>query len=401
MFIVANIISDILLFNLGVVFAFFLRFWSFKASSFNLYRALFPYLTIIFILSLAVTGIYRYRFSSFKEIVKKVLRGVVMYVLLAISLLYTFRAHWGEFPTSIFLISSLVHLLLLCTAKGIIYKARGKLHPNVIFVTNANLESIFYKKMKDIDEAVIKEEIRDFKRLMLLIELTKEARIKLSVMPALYDKVISHKLEGVIPHHLPLSLYFSQDRPLRDLLIRSFDVSLSLLAVFILSPLFVLIFFLVKIDSPGPVIYKQKRIGKDGQIFTMYKFRTMVSDAEKKWGLLPAERKDPRITKIGALLRSARLDEIPQLFNVLKGEMSMVGPRPENIYRTKKHKDLQGIRLAVKPGLTGLAQIRSFYDLKPSHKIKYDKLYIEKQSLGLYLEVILKTIPVVLLRKGW
>jgi len=95
------------------------------------------------------------------------------------------------------------------------------------------------------------------------------------------------------------------------------------------------------------------------------------------------------------------LDEVPQLFNVLRGDMSLVGPRPENLYRVNKHKALRGIRLAVKPGLTGLAQVNSFYDLHPKHKVKYDYLYIQRRTFWLNVYILLRTIPVVLSKKGW
>jgi len=149
------------------------------------------------------------------------------------------------------------------------------------------------------------------------------------------------------------------------------------------------------------VFYKQQRVGKDGKVFTLYKFRTMVNDAEKGLGPVLASRDDPRVTKVGKVLRATRLDELPQLLNVLHGDMSLVGPRPERPHFVKQHKALHELRLAVKPGLTGLAQIRSFYDLKPKHKIKYDYLYIQKRSFRLNLYILLLTIPAVLSRKGW
>ena len=158
---------------------------------------------------------------------------------------------------------------------------------------------------------------------------------------------------------------------------------------------------LIKALSPGPVIYKQRRVGRGGKIFVLYKFRTMVNHAEKVWGLLPASEDDVRVTSIGKFLRRTRLDELPQLFNVLRGDMSLVGPRPENLYRANLHKALRGVRLAVKPGITGLAQIRSLYDLKPDHKLKYDYLYIQNRSLKLNLYVLLKTIPVLFSKTGW
>jgi lipopolysaccharide/colanic/teichoic acid biosynthesis glycosyltransferase len=183
--------------------------------------------------------------------------------------------------------------------------------------------------------------------------------------------------------------------------IRALDIVGSVFGLVILLPLCALIALLIKIFSPGPVIYKQQRVGKDGQIFILYKFRTMVNHAEQIWGLLPASPDDERVTTIGKLLRRTRLDELPQLFNVLKGDMSLVGPRPENVYRVNMHEVLKGPRLSVRPGLTGLAQIRSFYDLKPEHKIRYDYLYIQNRSLLLNIYILLQTIPVIFLKRGW
>ena len=168
-----------------------------------------------------------------------------------------------------------------------------------------------------------------------------------------------------------------------------------------LTPLMIAVSIIIKIFSPGPVLYKQHRMGKDGKIFTLYKFRTMIKDAEKMSGLSPTKKDDPRVTKIGKYLRKSRLDELPQLFNVIRGEMSLVGPRPENLARVEEHKALQGLRLAVKPGLTGLAQIRSYYDLHPKHKIKYDYLYIQRRSLWLNIYILLRTAPVLVSKQGW
>jgi lipopolysaccharide/colanic/teichoic acid biosynthesis glycosyltransferase len=127
----------------------------------------------------------------------------------------------------------------------------------------------------------------------------------------------------------------------------------------------------------------------------------MAKDSEKKLGPVLASRNDSRVTKVGKILRETRLDELPQLLNVLRGDMSLVGPRPERLHFVKQHKALHELRLAVKPGLTGLAQIRSFYDLKTRHKMKYDYLYIQRRSLLLNLYILAQTIPVVFSRKGW
>jgi len=184
-------------------------------------------------------------------------------------------------------------------------------------------------------------------------------------------------------------------------LIRLFDMVGSLV-IFILSlPLILAVALLVKLTSRGPVLYRQERVGKDGKVFTLYKFRTMVNNAERHLGPVLAVQGDNRVTPIGRVLRRIRLDELPQLYNILRGEMSLVGPRPERPYFVARHKVLQGLRLSVKPGLTGLAQVRGVYDLKPTHKAKYDYLYIQRRSLLLNVYIVLLTIPVLFARKGW
>jgi lipopolysaccharide/colanic/teichoic acid biosynthesis glycosyltransferase len=202
------------------------------------------------------------------------------------------------------------------------------------------------------------------------------------------------------------SLYLStiatfQSSKTREFLIRALDVTGAILFLIFALPLMLVAALVIKIFSPGPVLYKQERVGKDGKVFTLYKFRTMVNNAEEHIGPVLATKNDSRVTPIGRILRQARLDELPQLFNVLQGDMSLVGPRPERPYFVKQHKVLQGVRLSVKPGLTGLAQVRGYYDLSPDHKIKYDNLYIQKRSLLLNAYILLQTIPVIFIKKGW
>jgi lipopolysaccharide/colanic/teichoic acid biosynthesis glycosyltransferase len=186
-----------------------------------------------------------------------------------------------------------------------------------------------------------------------------------------------------------------------DVWVRSLDMAGSFIMLAIASPVMLLTALFVRVTSPGPILFKQRRVGKDGKIFVLYKFRTMVNDAEKNTGPVWAAKDDERVTCLGKLLRRTRLDEFPQLFNVLRGDMSLVGPRPERPYFVRRHRALQGIRLAVKPGITGLAQVRGLYDLKPDHKLKYDYLYIQKRSFLLNASILFRTIPIILFKKGW
>jgi exopolysaccharide biosynthesis polyprenyl glycosylphosphotransferase len=190
------------------------------------------------------------------------------------------------------------------------------------------------------------------------------------------------------------------------LLKRYLDVIVSLIAVVVFSPVLGMVALAVKLTSKGPVIYRQERVGENGKTFIIYKFRTMRTDAEKSSGPMWARKDDPRITPIGKFLRKSHLDELPQLMNVLKGEMSVVGPRPERPHFVKQLKDAIPYyerRLHVKPGITGLAQVRHKYDetiTDVKKKVKYDLVYIKKMCLMLDLRVIYWTIGVVFTGKG-
>jgi lipopolysaccharide/colanic/teichoic acid biosynthesis glycosyltransferase len=213
--------------------------------------------------------------------------------------------------------------------------------------------------------------------------------------------VIEQQPDIIVPAVEPFLVQPHETSAIADALIRGFDIAGSLLMLVFAAPVMLLTAVLIKVTSPGPVLFKQRRVGKNGRIFVLYKFRTMVNDAEKNTGPVWATRDDRRVTSFGKMLRRTRLDELPQLFNVLVGDMGLVGPRPERPYFVRRHKALQGIRLAVKPGITGLAQVRAFYDLKPEHKLKYDYLYIQKRSFVFNAYILFKTIPVILLKKGW
>ena len=187
----------------------------------------------------------------------------------------------------------------------------------------------------------------------------------------------------------------------QEFLIRLLDLAGAFVMLILAAPVMLLFSCLIRVFSPGPILYKQERVGKQGRPFVLYKFRSMINEAERHVGPIWAAKDDDRVTPIGKLMRKMRIDELPQGFNGLKGDMSLVGPRPERPFFVQRHKALQGVRLAVKPGLTGLAQIRAFYDLKPEHKLKYDYLYIQNRSLLLNLSILLRTVPVVIRKTGW
>ena len=188
------------------------------------------------------------------------------------------------------------------------------------------------------------------------------------------------------------------------------DIGFCALALLLLWPVFALIALLIRADSPGPVLFKQSRVGKDGQEFWFYKFRSMVSDAEALRHLLEMQnersgpvfkmKNDPRITRVGRVLRKFSLDELPQLINVLKGDMSLVGPRPALPKETEKYTARQRQRLLCLPGVTGLWQVSGRASLSFERSIELDLYYIERQSVGLYFRILLMTIPAVLRAEG-
>ena len=184
------------------------------------------------------------------------------------------------------------------------------------------------------------------------------------------------------------------------------DITLALTGIFLAIPLMLICSLAIKLNSSGPIFFKQERLGKDEQPFTIFKFRTMVENAEKLTGPKWASEDDPRITKVGLFLRKSRLDELPQLFNVLIGEMSFIGPRP-----IRKHfADIMAeqvpyyrLRFVMKPGLTGWAQVCGDYagtEEGQVIKLQYDLFYLRNQSILLDILIILKTVQTVLFRKG-
>ena len=183
---------------------------------------------------------------------------------------------------------------------------------------------------------------------------------------------------------------------------RAFDIVASAVALVVLFVPMVIVGILVWIESPGPVIYTQERLGKDGKPFVMYKFRSMYLDSEKN-GPQWASKNDSRCTRTGKFIRVFHIDELPQLLNVLKGEMSVVGPRPEREYFYQEFEQIVPdfrVRTKVKPGLTGFSQTNGCYDLSPEERFVYDTAYMEQRSLWVDFVCIMKTFVVIVNRKG-
>ena len=181
---------------------------------------------------------------------------------------------------------------------------------------------------------------------------------------------------------------------------RFFDIIMAILLIILFSPVFLGMALLIKLTSPGEIVFKQQRLGVNGQVFWMYKFRSMVKNAVNMGSGMFIEEKDSRITPVGKLLRKTSLDELPQLFNVVKGEMSLIGPRPAPLHHLVKYDFRQIKRLSVRPGITGWAQVNGRVVLYWPERIEMDLWYIENYSFMLDLKILLKTFVSVFSRKG-
>ncbi len=241
-----------------------------------------------------------------------------------------------------------------------------------------------------------------------------EAKVRLSglalaaarevlVVPEMYEILILHGTLGEIDdipvvEIPPLGLTWGQ-----RLTKRAFDLAVTAVCLPLALPVMAAVAAAVLVSSGPPVIYRQERVGEGGRTFTLYKFRTMVRDAEAETGPVLASRDDPRVTPVGRWLRTLRLDELPQLFNVLRGDMSIVGPRPERPgFVTELADHLPGYRYRhlVRPGLTGLAQVAGGYATEPADKLRYDLYYVRNYSLLLDAKLLLRTLLVLLRREA-
>ena len=409
-------IVDIFLINAAFILSFLIKYGvPFPEYNFSPYKKSFAFLTLIYLSALFLLRVYKSRFKSSWELFQRVSLGVFLGSLLSIAFVYVFRSKWGAFPTSVFAISFFVNLLLIFKVNQFILKAKKKIKKQVVILGEGKVDDIFGKKANverkridqirelleysNIDEIVVSEKITNAKDLNLLLYLERKLKAEILFSPSVYVELLPERINGNSSVEL-LNTFVGRQSDFDEFLMRMLDIAASIGMLLVLWPVMLLISLLIKLTSAGPVLYTQQRVGKDGKTFTLYKFRTMAKDAEKMVGPVLAKQDDPRVTKIGEVLRRTRMDELPQLFNVLRNQMSLVGPRPERPHFVKQHKALREMRLAVKPGLTGLAQIRNFYDLKPKHKIRYDYLYIQQRSLLLNLYILLKTVPVIFLKKG-
>lgn len=431
-----NIITVILAFDLALL----LRYASIVDVHWNQHTAFIFVLSSTLLIQYFCNCFNRYmyveRLKLLFNIIKVWLAAIVFYLIVGFLTRYYFLIDSRGFLIVYFFLllhfMALFHLVLIPRLLAIYYKrpARkircgfigpekhkrsyeefAKEHPylGLTFVSAHEENTTF----EEAHEYFLYSETELFSELYKQIRSSLRRLKPLHVCSNLFDE-LNLKWEWARVDDIPMYTFQQQDnKSVQELAKRVIDIVGAAVLMIILSPLFLIITLAVKLDSPGPIIYKQKRCGRDGKQFIFYKFRSMVSNREsdsvrelefKKY--LEEETSKGKIldskdiTTVGSVLRKASIDELPQLWNVLRGDMSLVGPRPPIPYEVKYYKDWHMDRLSVKQGLTGLWQIYGRGEMPSDKSIFLDMIYVINRSLIVDINLILQTIPAVILGKG-
>jgi len=439
------VLGDILLIISSFYLSFYIRFFGF-VNLLNQYTGATVIIVFFYLISFYIFGVYEFS-RSFKSsyFVTRFIIAIGLATLLIAGIFYSlpwWKAGRGLLIINMFFVSLFIYIWrLLCQRvfkvylkpKRIIIVGAGyagkyiadvlknkpdymvcgfiddDIEKHQIYIGNYQVlgnckmmsEVVEKYGIENVVVAITHEKHADLLRELLNIKLKG---VEIYDLPTFYEEVsgkipVSHLREGWIVYATFQGMKSNLYVPIK----RWVDILLSLSMLILLLPFIVVVAILVKIDSPGKALYKQKRVGFNGKVYTIIKFRSMVSNAESG-GAIWAKEDDSRITKFGKFIRKFRIDEIPQLWNVLVGEMSFVGPRPERPELMELLTlPFYALRHVVKPGITGWAQVNYRYGASKEdalEKLKYDIFYLKNLSFILDLQIILKTINVVLFREG-
>jgi exopolysaccharide biosynthesis polyprenyl glycosylphosphotransferase len=445
-----KIITDAIALESAFVFSYYLRFQSpiqyiFPVTKgyppFEQYFIASIFLTTVYITLYSLEHSYRTRFfSSFAREIPVILKTCFLGILVAMSVAFLYRGFSYSRLTFFFMfintnIFGLVARYLFHLLKRNLLIPRGYSVQKLIMVGSADTIPYYYSKItgdknqyfeilgyfneSKIDDvemphlgtirdmaAVMEQfspdallltfEAADDHKVLEILEISEGKNIELFFIPNILNIITSHTSSFEIAGTPVIRLKSVAFSGWQGFIKRSFDLILSFIGLLFLSPLLGFIAFLIKVTSSGPVFYRQKRVGLDGQEFTMLKFRSMIADAEGKTGPVWAKANDPRVTFIGKFLRRSSLDELPQLINVVKGEMSLVGPRPERkvfVEEFQRNIPKYAERHRVRSGVTGWAQVNGLRGQSPiEDRTRYDVFYIENWSLWFDIKIILMTL---------
>ncbi len=417
-------IVDATLVNFGFYLAFLLRFgYPVPAVNVAPFMRLIPYISLFILVFFWFFELYSHTWKRRLETLYSVIITVLLINVVTMAL--TFMLRGFSFPRSIFAIAAGLQIVLLGIWRLLwqmfIDRAEGA-KTVVVIGGNGNtaqkLGSLIGRRYQVLGIFEAESEVAAASD---AISAAQVVCINTSLSRAVKEEIISRCLDDdkevlLIPELYDILLHNASLNRVDDLAVfkieslaltpgqqlvkRLFDLVFATLGLILFLPCMMVITLFIYYSSPGSVFYRQRRVGLNGQAFYPYKFRTMIQDAEQDVGPVLAGDNDPRITPVGRVLRPLRLDELPQMINVLKGEMSFVGPRPERPFFVEQFSsDIPEYqyRLKVKPGITGLAQVQGRYDTDAAAKLRYDLYYICNYSLLQDLQIIFQTLRVVLI----
>ncbi|MEZ0537913.1 sugar transferase [Caldicellulosiruptoraceae bacterium PP1] len=423
------LLMDILLVHAGYILAYIIKFnFTFPKRNFLPYYNLIPEITIVVILLFNIYGLYTITMKSMSDIMFSL--GIVLILLQFATVASTFFVRHFAFPRSIFIYAFFIQFILLSLWRFSVLKVFRKLQgvKNILVIGQKDKAKIYAEKlhyiskgwidvkyvlpadnnedienyMKKVDTVYIASEIEANKKTEI-IKKAVELKKHVFLVPDFRDILVSNSRFIYFDDVSTISIEPPELTSEQRLIKRVCDIILAFVCLVVAFPIMLLVAIAIKINSPGPIIYKQKRVTEGEKEFYVLKFRTMVKDAEKMTGPVLATENDPRITKVGRFLRAVRFDELPQLINVLKGEMSFIGPRPERPYfveQFKKQYPEYSIRHNVKAGITGFAQVFGKYATDTEDKLRLDLIYIKNYSVLLDIKILLLTLKTIFTKEA-
>lgn len=418
---------DVILICLGfnVAFIVYNYYVGIKFSNIKPYFEIMPLVAVTAFVFFSVYGVFKCGEKPFIDTILSVILSSFFINLSSIAMIFFVKGF--DIPGITFLIAFAFHIVFLLLWKIVVFKTYPIFNKPkevaIIGVGEETLEvaiktlekglnklkvkhlinvekSVYNEQIKDVDAVIISPELSNIQKEEILTECMSLNKT-VYIIPELFE-IAMFNAKMTQFDDLPVFCVDKLGLSIEQLIIkRIFDIVVSLICIVISLPIMILTYLVIKLYDGGPAIFSQERITLRNKEFKLYKFRTMVINAEQMTGPVLASEKDPRITAVGSLLRATRIDELPQLFNVLKGEMSIIGPRPERKFFIDQFtKDIPNFeyRLAVKAGITGLAQVMGKYTTNPRDKLRYDLLYIKNYSLLMDLKIFMQTIKIMFMK---